>query len=80
LTSPVVLAGREDQAAALTRRLADEVGRTFIRAASIDDGLAFAACSMMMMGPDNSEPMLAKSLLVHDGVTLSPDPPMSWGV
>ena len=25
---------------------------------------------MMMMGPDNSEPMLAKSLLVHDGVTL----------
>ena len=70
LTSPVVLAGREDQASALTRRLADEVGRTFIRAASIDDGLAFAACSMMMMGPDNSEPMLAKSLLVHDGVTL----------
>ena len=65
-----MLAGREDQAAALTRRLADEVGRTFIRAASIDDGLAFAACSMMMMGPDNSEPMLAKSLLVHDGVTL----------
>jgi hypothetical protein len=70
LTTPVVLAGREDQAAALTRRFADEVGRTFIRAASIDDGLAFAACSMMMMGPDNSEPMLAKSLLVHDGVTL----------
>jgi hypothetical protein len=70
LTSPVVLAGREDEAAALVRRLADEVGRTFVRAASIDDGLAFVACSMMMMGPDNSEPMLAKSLLVHDGVTL----------
>ncbi len=70
LTSPVVLAGREDQAAALARRLADEVGRTFIRAASIDDGLAFAACSMMVMGPDNSEPMLAKSLLIHDGATL----------
>ncbi|KQT93519.1 hypothetical protein ASG49_00415 [Marmoricola sp. Leaf446] len=70
LTSSVVLAGREDQAAALTRRLADEVGRTFIRAASIDDGLAFAACSMMMMGANDSEPMLAKSLLVHDGVTL----------
>ena len=30
LTSPVVLAGREDKAAALTRRLADEVGRTFV--------------------------------------------------
>ncbi|MFD3813275.1 hypothetical protein [Rhodococcus sp. NPDC058639] len=69
LTSPVVLAGREDEAAALVRRLADEVGRTFIRAASIDDGLAFAACSMMT-GLDNSEPMLAKSLLVHDGATL----------
>lgn len=70
MTSPVVLAGREDQAAALTRRLADEVGRTFIRAPSIDDGLAFAACSMIMMGPESAEPMLAKSLLVHDGVTL----------
>lgn len=70
LTSSVVLAGREDQAAALTRRLADEVGRTFIRAPSIDDGLAFAACSMLMMAPDNSESMLAKSLLVHDGATL----------
>ncbi|MFG1928527.1 hypothetical protein [Cryptosporangium sp. NPDC048952] len=69
LTSSVVLAGREDQAAALTRRLADEVGQTFIRAASVDDGLAFAACSMMMMGPENSEQMLAKSLLVHDGLT-----------
>jgi hypothetical protein len=70
LTTQVVLAGREDEAAALTRRLANEVGRTFIRAKSIDDGLAFAACSMMMMGPENSESMLAKSLLVHDGVTL----------
>jgi hypothetical protein len=49
-TSPVVLAGREDEPAALTRRLADEVGRTFIRAASVDDGLAVAACSMMMRG------------------------------
>lgn len=70
MTNSVVLAGREDQAAALMRRLAEEVGRTFIRAPSIDDGLAFAACSMIMMGPDNAEPMLAKSLLVHDGLTL----------
>lgn len=70
LTSAVVLAGREDQASALTRRLAGAIGRTFIRAASVDDGLAFAACSMMMMGPEDSEPMLAKSLLVHDGATL----------
>ncbi|MEX0160632.1 MULTISPECIES: hypothetical protein [unclassified Microbacterium] len=70
LTSAVVLAGREDQASALTRRLTGEVGRTFIRAASVDDGLAFAVCSMMMMEPENSEPMLAKSLLVHDGATL----------
>lgn len=70
LTSTVALAGREDQAASLIRRLADEVGRTFIRATSIDDGLAFAVCSMTMMEPDKSEPMLAKSLLVHDGATL----------
>lgn len=70
LTARVVLAGREDEAATLVRRLANEVGRTFIRAASGDDGLAFTACSMMMMDPDDSEPLLAKSLLVHDGVTL----------
>lgn len=70
LTSRAVLAGRADQAGALARRLENEVGRTFIRAASIDDGLAFAACTMMMMAPDDSEQMLAKSLLVHDGVTL----------
>jgi hypothetical protein len=70
LTTQVVLAGREDEAAALIRRLADDVGRTFIRSSSVDDGLAFAACSMMMMGPDDSEPMLSRSLLVHDGVTL----------
>jgi len=40
LTPGVVLAGREDHAAALLRRLLVDVGRTFIKAASIDDGLA----------------------------------------
>jgi hypothetical protein len=70
LTSGVVLAGREDSAAALLRRLAVDVGRTFIKAASIDDGLAFAACAMMAQGAEASEPMLSRSLLVHDGVTL----------
>jgi hypothetical protein len=70
LTPQVVLAGREDLAAALVRRMSEDVGRTFIRAASVDDGLAFAACSMMAAGPDRAEPMLSRSLLVHDGVTL----------
>lgn len=70
LTTEVVLAGRDDQAGALLRRLSGDVGRTFIRAASVDDGLAFAACAMLMMGPENSEPMLARSLLIHDGGTL----------
>lgn len=70
LTSRVVLAGREDDAATLLRRLAVDVGRTFIKAASVDDGLAFAACSMMAQGAEDSEPMLSRSLLVHDGVTL----------
>ncbi|MFG1953943.1 hypothetical protein [Micromonospora sp. NPDC048830] len=70
LTPHVVLAGREDHAAALVRRMAEDVGRTFIRAASVDDGLAFAACSMLAAGPDQAEPMLSRSLLVHDGVTL----------
>ncbi|WP_433079429.1 hypothetical protein ACQP1P_40135 [Dactylosporangium sp. CA-052675] len=66
----VVLAGRADLAAILVRRLAEDVGRTFIRAVSVDDGLAFAACSMMAVPPEDAEPILARSLLVHDGVTL----------
>ena len=70
LTPRVVLAGREDHAAALLRRLSADVGRTFIKAASVDDGLAFAACSMMAQGAEVSEPMLSRSLLVHDGITL----------
>lgn len=70
LTSKVVLAGREDRAGLLLRRLAVDVGRTFIKAASVDDGLAFAACAMMAQPPDESEPMLSRSLLVHDGITL----------
>lgn len=70
LTSRVVLAGREDDAATLLRRLSVDVGRTFIKASSVDDGLAFAACSMMAQGVEESEPMLFRSLLVHDGVTL----------
>jgi hypothetical protein len=70
LTPGVVLAGREDHAAALLRRLSVDVGRTFVKAASVDDGLAFAACSMMAQGAEASEPMLSRSLLVHDGITL----------
>jgi len=70
LTTGVVLAGREDCAAALLRRLSVEVGRTFIKAASVDDGLAFVACSMMAQGAEAAEPMLSRSLLVHDGITL----------
>lgn len=70
LTPGVVLAGREDHAAALLRRLSVDVGRTFVKAASVDDGLAFVACSMLAQGPEASEPMLSRSLLVHDGITL----------
>ncbi|WP_156507408.1 hypothetical protein [Arthrobacter sp. OY3WO11] len=70
LTPDVVLAGREDSAAALLRRLAVDVGRTFIKAASVDDGLAFAVCAMMAQGIEQSEPMLSRSLLVHDGSSL----------
>jgi hypothetical protein len=70
MTPEVVLAGRADQAASLLRRMAEDVGRTFIRAVSVDDGLAFAACSMMAVPPEDAEPILARSLLVHDGVTL----------
>jgi hypothetical protein len=70
LTPGVVLAGREDQAADLLRRLSVDVDRTFIKAASVDDGLAFAACAMMAQGAEASEPMLSRSLLVHDGITL----------
>lgn len=70
MTPQVVLAGRMDQAGSLVRRISEDVGRTFIRAVSIDDGLAFAACSMMAVAPEDVEPILARSLLVHDGVTL----------
>ena len=70
MTPEVVLAGRADQASNLVRRMAEDVGRTYIRAVSVDDGLAFAACSMMAVAPEDAEPILARSLLVHDGVTL----------
>ncbi len=70
LTPNIVLSGREDNAATLLRELAADVGRTFIRAASIDDGLAFAACAMLMQAASESEPMMSRSLLVHDGMTL----------
>jgi len=70
LIPAVVLAGRADQASVLVRRMAEDVGRTYIRAVTVDDGLAFAACSMMAVAPEDSEPILARSLLVHDGATL----------
>jgi hypothetical protein len=70
LTPGVVLAGREDHAADLVRCLSVDVGRTFIKAVSVDDGLAFVACAMMTQGVDEAEPMLSRSLLVHDGLTL----------
>ena len=70
LTSGMVLAGRENDAARLLRRLAVDIGQTFIKAASVDDGLAFAACAMMAQGVEESEPMLSRSLLVHDGQAL----------
>jgi hypothetical protein len=70
MTPQVVLAGRADQAAALLRRMSEDVGRTFVRAVSVDDGLAFAACSMLTVPPEDAESILARSLLVHDGITL----------
>lgn len=70
LTPAVVLAGRENEAAELLRRLSPDVGKTFIKAASVDDGLAFAACTMLAQEPSGAEPMLSRSLVVHDGITL----------
>ncbi|WP_229071443.1 hypothetical protein [Actinoplanes sp. DH11] len=70
LTEAIVLAGREDQAALLLRRLSVDVGSTLIKAASVDDGLAFAACAMMAQAKDASEPMLSRSLLVHESIAL----------
>lgn len=70
MTPDVVLAGRADQAANLVRRMSEDVGRTLIRAVSVDDGLAFAASSMMAVPPEDAEPILSRSLVVHDGVTL----------
>jgi hypothetical protein len=71
LSPAVVLAGRDDEAADLLRSLGSETGRTFIRAASVDDGLAFVACAMgAAASGDQRESLLARSLLVHDGVSL----------
>lgn len=70
LTSQVVLAGREDRAADLVRRLSADTGRTLVRAPSVDDGLAFAACAMMAQHEITAEPMLSRALLVHDGISL----------
>lgn len=70
LTSSVVLAGREDQASAFVRRVSEDTGQTFISAASVDDGLAFAASAMMATGPDQAEPMLSRSMLVHEAASL----------
>ena len=70
LTPQMVLAGRADEAAALLRLLARDVGRTLVRAASVDDGLAFVGCVMLSADPDTSAALLSKSLLVHDGASL----------
>jgi hypothetical protein len=70
LTIPLVLAGRADAAAELARRLTLEVGRTFVRAPSVDDGLAFVGCTMLAADADASSTLLSKSLLVHDGASL----------
>jgi hypothetical protein len=70
LTPRMVLAGRADEAAALLRLLARDVGRTVVRAASVDDGLAFVGCVMLSADPETSAALLSKSLLVHDGASL----------
>jgi hypothetical protein len=70
LTPQMVLAGRADEAASLLRLLARDVGRTLVRAASVDDGLAFVGCVMLSADPETSAAMLSKSLIVHDGVSL----------
>jgi hypothetical protein len=70
LTPRMVLAGRADAAASLLRLLARDVGRTLVRAASVDDGLAFVGCVMLSADPETSAAMLSKSLLVHDGASL----------
>jgi len=70
LTPRMILAGRADEAAVLLRLLARDAGRTLIRAASVDDGLAFVGCVMLSADPDTSAALLSKSLLVHDGASL----------
>jgi hypothetical protein len=70
LTPRMVLAGRANEAAALLRLLARDVGRALVRAASVDDGLAFVGSVMLSADPDASAAMLSKSLLVHDGASL----------
>jgi hypothetical protein len=70
LTPRMVLAGRANEAAALLRLLARDVGRALVRAASVDDGLAFVGSVMLSADPDASAAMFSKSLLVHDGASL----------
>lgn len=70
LTPQMVLAGREDAAAALLRLLARDVGKTFVRAASVDDGLAFVAATVFAAEAETSQALLSKALLVYDAHSL----------
>jgi hypothetical protein len=70
LTPQMVLAGREDAAAGLLRLLARDVGKTFVRAASVDDGLAFVAATVLAAEEETSQALLSKALLVYDAHSL----------
>ncbi len=62
LTPELVLAGRDNEAAALLRTLRDqETGHTWIAAASIDDVLAFVASTLLTAPPEAGSDLLDRS-------------------
>ncbi|MEN3282796.1 MAG: hypothetical protein V7607_3936 [Solirubrobacteraceae bacterium] len=70
LTPELVLAGRADQAANLLRLVAQEGRITTIAAPGTDDVIAFVAGALMTMQGSGRDDLLARTLIVHDALSL----------
>lgn len=67
LTPELVLSGREDASAQLLRTLTDQdSSHLWVRAATIDDVLAFVAATLVANGRTNEDDLLARAVVVYE--------------
>jgi hypothetical protein len=70
LTPAMVLAGRDDDAVALSRLLEQEVRQTTISATGLDDALAFVSAVLMSEEEDRRLGLLSRTLVVYEAHAL----------